>query len=146
MEDKWLKSCVIYAIPCTGHGTLVCVWYVGQTIQYLKERIKDHRKDVNLYEAAKRNNNFEEMENLAKKSVIVNYIHENSQNLILITPLFLYRHHKYKLNYLEMFMIQNNYTCNKTTDVKNLSLAYHMWEILTFFCRNSITFDRDVRF
>jgi hypothetical protein len=103
----------------------LCVMYVGQTIQYLKERIADHRRDVTLYEKAKAKNGRDEMERLADKSVIVNHIHMNHHNFDFDnTSILMQASDRYKLNYLEMFMIQKNCTCNKRTDVKNLSLGY----------------------
>jgi hypothetical protein len=125
IDEKWVNSYVIYAIPCNGDGVLVCFWYVGQTIQYLKERIKDHRRDMELYETAKSNNDWIEMEKLVKRSAMVKHIHETNHKFDYDnTAILMKTSDRYKLNYLEMFMIQNNHTCNKRTDVQKLSLAY----------------------
>jgi hypothetical protein len=124
-DEKWVNSYVIYAIPCIGDGVLVGFWYVGQTIQYLKERIKDHKKDMELYEIAKINNDWAEIEKLVKRSAIIKHIHESNHKFDYDnTAILMKASDRYKLNHLEMFMIQNNHTCNIRTDVQKLSLAY----------------------
>jgi hypothetical protein len=115
IDDKWIKSWVIYGIPCAGDGILLCVMYVGQTIQYLKERIADHKRDVTLYEKAKAKNDRDEMERLADKSVIVNHIHMNHHNFDFDnTSILMQASDRYKLNYLEMFMIQKKLHLQQT--------------------------------
>lgn len=46
--DKSLRSNVVYEVPCSGSSTSVCkMKYIGTTKQYLKNRMSNHKNDIN---------------------------------------------------------------------------------------------------
>lgn len=97
----------IYKIPCNNCDKI----YVGQTKQYLKERIKQHKNYNNNQQTALRKHEIEKQH------------HFNYDNTKIITT----EKHTQKRLLLEMIHIQKNInkTVNNRNDIQGLSSIYH---------------------
>jgi hypothetical protein len=127
-DNKWLQSSLIYSIPCKGNvkkKEKCKKKYIGQTRQYAKKRIGNHKSSSNKFLRCKKNKDYTGMLNAVGNSALIkhmmDYNHEfDFDNTSIVQKSISAR----KLNFLEMFHIQCEDSCNQRSDVKNLSLAY----------------------
>lgn len=113
------QSNIIYQIPCKDCEAV----YIGQTSQYLKERLNGHKYQKNITALKKHCQNNKHTFNFDDTTIL-----DREQN-------------KGVRNILESIYINNNTkACNNRTDINNLPKLYY--PIIKNF---HLTFDRNVR-
>lgn len=115
---------VIYGIPCQDCPNLR---YVGQTIQKLKNRVRQHQNDVrDLHALLTSPYSYErQISDLSSKSALVKHVAEtghqfNFDGVIILDQ----KSDKTRLNFAEMIHIQDQPSCNFRRDVEGTSKIY----------------------
>jgi hypothetical protein len=99
--------------------------YIGQTRQYAKKRIGNHKSSANKFLRCKKRKDYTGMLNAVGNSALIKHMLDFGHEFDFDNTSILQKSTSAKkLNFLEMFHIQCEDSCNQRTDVKSLSLAY----------------------
>lgn len=98
------QSHIIYQIPCNDCNNV----YIGQTKQYLEERLKGHKYQNNVTALKKHTKNSKHTFNFNNTTILDKEKNEKARNI------------------LESIYIKNNINaCNNKTEIKNLPKLYY---------------------
>jgi hypothetical protein len=97
----------------------------NQTKQYAKKRIGNHKSSANKFLRCKKNRDFTGMLNAVGNSALIKHMLDYGHEFDFDRTTIVQKSNSArKLNFLEMFHIQCDDSCNQRSDVKSLSLAY----------------------